>query len=600
MGTKRTFGWVQNPGDISKLKRVVSIFSKGSKTNEWLVSSRLPLLLNYKLVSKEDYNLFINELKKSKIEIEYSLLKGKGAGSSGRKDAICTGIVQAVIDGQQNRTYIDDIGDKIVIKKPYTDDWTAEGFLRWAISCGYIDYDTKLDKCKITELGLKLANSIDTSEDEREAFTYGLLSYPPVIRILSLLKEKDNQTKFELGNKLGFKGELGFTSIPQGVYLCDYEETKNQKEKSEVRSNEEGDADKYARGIASWCMQMGWITAMPKNVEGTYRGKKYVGTIQAYSITRLGEKALIAAKGNSSNKRLDKIVHFEMLASNKAYGSDYLRYERATIIKSIAGNYKSLEQIKNSLVGYELDIDVSTVKDHINGLINIGLDVAEKEGKYKLLDNVIKLEIPSKNSYTKDEVNVIVDRVRPKLKNIDHKYLELISLAYSDASTKGKKNIDAREFEIKTADLFINELGFDGMRLGDANRPDVIISKDSKGTIIDNKSYRDGFNINKHSADEMSRYINENVRRDKTLNSNCWWLNFNSNVKDFTFLFITSYLKGEYKKQLEYISKANNGIMGAAIGIENLLYISEGIKSSKVTLVDFYSRFKNNEITFEI
>ncbi|MBR1455341.1 MAG: restriction endonuclease [Lachnospiraceae bacterium] len=600
MGTKRTFGWVQNPGDISKLKRVVSVFSKGSKTNEWLVSSRLPLLLDYKLISKEDYNLFLNELKKSKIEIEYSLLKGKGAGSAGRKDAICTGIVQAVIDGQQNRTYIDDIGDRIEMKKPYTDDWTAEGFLRWAISCGYIDYDTKSDRCKITELGLKLANSIDTSDDEREAFAYGLLSYPPVIRVLSLLKEKDNQTKFELGNKLGFKGELGFTSIPQDVYLCDYDEAKNSKEKSEVRSNEEGDADKYARGIASWCMQMGWITAMPKTIEGTYRGKKFVGTIQAYSITRLGEKALIVAKGNSSNKRLDKIVHFEMLASNKAYGADYLRYERATIIKSIEGNYKSLEQIKNSLVGYELDIDVSTIKDHINGLINIGLDVAEKEGKYKLLDNVIKLEIPSKNSYTKDEVNVIVDRVRPKLKNIDHKYLELISLAYSDASTKGKKNIDAREFEIKTADLFINELGFDGMRLGDANRPDVIISKDNKGTIIDNKSYKDGFNINKHSADEMSRYINENVRRDKTLNSNCWWLNFNSNVKDFTFLFITSYLKGEFKKQLEYISKANNGIMGAAIGIENLLYISECIKSRKVTHVDFYSRFKNNEITFEI
>ena len=49
MAIKRTFGWVQNPGDISKLKSVVSIFLKGSKTNEWLVSSRLPLLLNYEV-----------------------------------------------------------------------------------------------------------------------------------------------------------------------------------------------------------------------------------------------------------------------------------------------------------------------------------------------------------------------------------------------------------------------------------------------------------------------------------------------------------------------------------------------------------------------
>ena len=318
---------------------------------------------------------------------------------------------------------------------------------------------------------------------------------------------------------------------------------------------------------------MGWVTAMPKNVEGIYRGKKYNGTIQAYSITRQGEKALITAKGNSSNKRLDKIVHFEMLASNKAYGSDYLRYERATIIKSIAGSFKSLLQIKSSLMGYELNVDEAAIKDHIDGLINIGLDIVEKDNKYKLLDNVKKLDIPEKNTFLKDDVNVIVDRVRAKLKNIDHKYLELISLAYSDASSKGRKNADAREFEIKTADLFINELGFEGMRLGDANRPDVIISKNNKGTIIDNKSYKDGFNINKHSADEMSRYINENNKKDKSLNPNCWWINFNANVNEFTFLFITSYLKGEYEKQLEYISRANNNIKGAAIGIENLLYL---------------------------
>ncbi len=600
MAIKRTFGWIQNPGDISKLKKVVSAFSKGSKTNEWLVTSRLPLLLNYKLISKNDFELFINELTKDRIEIEYNLLKGKGAGSVGRKNVICTGIVQAVIDGQQNRTYTDDIGDSITIKKPYTDDWTAEGFLRWAISCGFIDYDAKNDKCIISELGIKLANSIDTSSEEREAFTYGLLSYSPVVRVLSLLKENDNLTKFELGANLGFKGELGFTSIPQEIYLCDYEEAETSKEKSDVRSNEEGDADKYARGIASWCMQMGWVTAMPIDVEGTYRGKKYKGTIQGYSLTRLGEKALVIAKGNSSNKRLDKIVHFEMLASNKAYGSDYLRYERATIINAISSNYKSLSQIKNNLLGYELDVDEITIKDHIAGLINIGLDISEKDNKFKLLDNVIKLDIPDKNTYIKDNINIIVDRVRQKLKNVNHKYLELISLAYSDASSKGKKNADARELEIQTADLFVNELGFDGMRLGDANRPDVIISKGRIGTIIDNKSYKDGFNINKHSADEMSRYINENIKRDSTLNANCWWLNFDTNVDKFNFLFITSYLKGEYEKQLEYISKANNNILGAAIGIENLLYLSENIKSNIITYNDFYDKFSNKEIVVEI
>ena len=134
MPIKRTFGWVQNPGDLKKLKKVVGVFKSGSPENSDLINIKLPLLLTYGLISTDDYNVFNTELTKSDIMIDYSLLKGKGAGSGKRPDAICTGIIQAVIEGQQTKTYTDSIGNSITIKKPYTDDWTAEGFLRWAIS----------------------------------------------------------------------------------------------------------------------------------------------------------------------------------------------------------------------------------------------------------------------------------------------------------------------------------------------------------------------------------------------------------------------------------------------------------------------------------
>ena len=110
------------------------------------------------------------------------------------------------------------------------------------------------------------------------------------------------------------------------------------------------------------------------------------------------------------------------------------------------------------------------------------------------------------------------------------------------------------------------------------------------------KNYKDGFNIDKSVADEMGRYINENALRSEKLNPNMWWLNFDDTINEFYFLFITSYLKGEFKRQLEYISNANNGIKGAAIGVENLLYLSEDIKSGKSKYEDFYNRFKNDEI----
>lgn len=595
MAVKRTFGWVQNPGDLKKLKKVVGIFKAGSAENLDLVSNKLPLLLTYGLISNDDYNDFIAELNKTDIEIDYSKLKGKGSGSRTRKDAICTGIIQAIIEAQQNKTYSDVAGNSITIKKPYTDDWTAEGFLRWAISCGLLEYVKDDDKCKITPLGEELANAPDNSPAETEALTKALLSYPPVIRILSLLEAQDEQTKFDLGSKLGFKGEMGFTSMPQDAYLCDYCEATTAGERTNVRSNEEGDSDKYARGIASWCMQMGWVESNQKDVTETYRRKSYTAKLQTYSITRKGEKALIKARGNSSNPRLARVLMFEMLASNKVSSANYLRFVRACIIKALISSDKSTDQLKKALKGYELDVDDTAIKDHIEGLISIGLEITENAGKYRLLDKIECLEIPARTECVKDNVVDIKDRVRNKLIHLDHKYLALIDLAYSDAASRAKKNADAREFEIQTADLFTKELSFNGQRLGDSRKPDVIISYGLDGTIVDNKSYKDGFNISRTCADEMSRYINENNLRQKSLNPNEWWKNFDSTITAYTFLFITSYLKGQFEDQLEYVSNANGGIKGAAIGVESLLYLSEGIKAGRISHADFYSNFNNKE-----
>lgn len=598
MAVKRTFGWVQNPGDLKKLKKVVGIFKAGSAENLDLISNKLPLLLTYGLISNDDYNDFIAELNKTDIEIDYSKLKGKGSGSRTRKDAICTGIIQAIIEAQQNKTYSDAAGNSITIKKPYTDDWTAEGFLRWAISCGLLEYVKDDDKCKITPLGEELANAPDNSPAETEALTKALLSYPPVIRILSLLEAQDEQTKFDLGSKLGFKGEMGFTSMPQDAYLCDYCEATTAGERTNVRSNEEGDSDKYARGIASWCMQMGWVESNQKDVTETYRRKSYTAKLQTYSITRKGEKALIKARGNSSNPRLARVLMFEMLASNKVSSANYLRFVRACIIKVLTSSDKSTDQLKEALKGYELDVDDTAIKDHIEGLISIGLEITENAGKYRLLDKIECLEIPARTECVKDNVVDIKDRVRNKLIHLDHKYLALIDLAYSDAASRAKKNADAREFEIQTADLFTKELSFNGQRLGDSRKPDIIISYGLDGTIVDNKSYKDGFNISRTCADEMSRYINENNLRQKSLNPNEWWKNFDPTITAYTFLFITSYLKGQFEDQLEYVSNANGGIKGAAIGVENLLYLSEGIKAGRISHADFYSNFNNKEMIY--
>lgn len=592
---KRTFGWVQNPGDLAKLKKVVSVFCFDSNANKWIREKRLPLLRKYDLISEKDFNEFIDILSKDTILVKYSVLKGKGAGKNGRANALCSGIVQAVIEAQQDRTYSDNDGNLITIKKPYTDDWTAEGYIRWAISCGLFNYDSESDSCSISDLGKELSNTKDDSLEEKEILTKALLSYPPVCRILTLLSDGNGYTKFELGRKLGFFGELGFTSIPQNIYAYDYN-VASSSEKSKVRNNEEGDSDKYARGIASWCIQMGWVRSETALIKENYIGQELVVLLKKYYITREGEKALNRANGNSRNKKIAKIVHYEMLASNKAPDAAYLRHERAGVINSILKSEKSLEQIKEVLKKDGFDVSEDAVKDDILGLEAIGINIRKRNDKYKIIDNIIGLKIPSKTSVLKPDITVLKDEIRKRLKILDHKYLILVDLAYSDASTKSKKNSDAREFEIQTADLFIKELNFDGMRLGDSNRPDVIVSHNNFGTIIDNKSYKDGFSIDKKCADEMSRYINENQKRISGIPKNEWWKNFNVNVDIFTFLFISSFFKGNFKAQLEYISKSQSDIKGAAISVEQLLYISEKIKSENMDRIDFFNLFNNDEI----
>lgn len=218
----RTFGWVQNPNRLETLRDVVSIFSSGSAFHRKLVHKKLPIILRNNLMKKELYDDFISELLNPEIVIAYDKLKGKGAGGASRSKALCTGIVQASIDAQKKHLYFNENGDLEEMHKPYSDDWTSEGYLRWAISTGLVLYDNITDSCSISILGESLVQTVPGSYEEREVFAKALLSYPPVCRVLDILSNQQPHTKFEIGSKLGFKGEMGFTSIPQAAFVYDY------------------------------------------------------------------------------------------------------------------------------------------------------------------------------------------------------------------------------------------------------------------------------------------------------------------------------------------------------------------------------------------
>ena len=529
----------------------------------------------------EEWKKYVGIIQSGK-PIPYSILKGKGCGNDERKNAKCSGIIQAVIDAQKY-VEVEYNGVKSKIHKPYTDDWTADGFLRWGISIGFIDYDQETDTCEISDLGRRFITADD--EEFNNVLGEAYLSYPPACRVLQLLSSGEHLTKFEIGRNLGFTSEAGFTSFPQNIWVQAYKE--HPEDKAVIRNNYEGSSDKYARMICSWLNEIGWVSISEKQVSEKCGGKEYSCSIsQAYTITASGIANYKRAAGKSSFAQIPKRVFFGML-STKSSDRDYLRLRRALILKYTEKEYRDFDQIKQFLASHGLIEDIATIKDDLQGLVNIGLNYAVKSGCYKLTDKIHCLQIPQQGkTMEKGLISVIKERIRPVLKNVNPKYLVLI-----DLSLDGKANL---EFEIQTLDLLTNELDFKGKHLGGSRKPDGIIYYDTNGLIIDNKAYSKGYALPRHQIDEMVRYLQENNERREDINPSKWWNEFGNYVSHFNYAFISSFFTGQFLPRLQEI-KNRTGINGAVLDIENLLYVAEALKCEELSYHDFFKLFEQND-----
>ena len=431
---ERTFGWIQNPSSFENLKNVVSVFNFETDIHKDIIDRKIPELIK----DKELRNNMLLEMHKRPLKMDYVLLKGHGiSNGESRSNAKCSGIIQAAIKNQKGREY--------------TDDWTADGFLRWAISIGLLDYDVENDQVALTELGGMYVNS-DSEEKDNEILISAFLSYPPAVRILNLLESGEVLSKFELGKQLGGLGEAGFTSIPQDLYVQAIETACNE-DKIKIRSNTEGSADKYARMICGWLQKVGLVQRLDKEVKTLIGTNEYRATIgHSYKITLKGFKELKRARGTSSYRKTKKIVYWQMLAT-KGKDRDYIRNRRGQIIKAINNKEKSLEEIKNYLVKNGIEESIRTISDELNVISAMGLNVKITNRGFIIDDEIIKLELP-RTKISKTNVLELKDSIREKLDYIDHRYLALVDLAYDSTAN--------RDFEIQTIDLLINELDFKG------------------------------------------------------------------------------------------------------------------------------------------
>ena len=560
----RAFGWVQDPSNLRSLCDVVAVFDPNSQKHKELITTIIP-----KLVEKRDgRDKFIQVLKTTPLKIKYADLVGTHLIP--RSLSRCNGIIQATVKGQGR----DFIGD-----------WPADNFVRWAHCFGFIKYDYKDDSFEITGKGLELTRARETgetlSEKERELLIDAILAYPPAIRILNLLSETEEThlTKFEIGQQLGFIGEDGFTSMPQKIFIRSLSNA-NPKEKNIMKADWEGSSDKYARMIASWLEKLGLVEKMPKKISVSIAGKECSETIgQSYIITAKGITSLRRANGKSKHKRIAKNVCWEML-STKGVDREYLRTRRAFILKYLCENknHVSVLEIIDYLKTVHLKETENTVLDDIKGLQNIGINILCRDNKFWLDDEINDFVIPLSQSLAKSDLAETKEAIRGEMLNLSHEYLALIDLAYDS-----KQN---RLFEMKTLDLLTEECGYQGLHLGGSRKPDGIIYTNSDeckyGVIIDTKAYSKGYGLPISQADEMERYIGENQTRNKKINPNKWWEHFSGDINEFYFMFVSGHFIGNFKSQIERISR-NKGVNGTALAITNLLLCAEAYKSGQLT-----------------
>lgn len=571
----RAFGWVQDPSNLRSLCDVVAVFDTNSEKHKELINNIIP-----KLVEERDgRDDFIKTLKSTPLKIKYAQLVG--TSFTPRSMSRCNGIVQATVKGQGR----DFIGD-----------WPADNFVRWAHCFGFIKYDYTDDTFEITENGLELTNARKTgdvlSEKEKELLINAVLAYPPAIRILNLLSETEDThlTKFEIGQQLGFIGEDGFTSMPQKIFIRSLANTE-AKDRKTMKADWEGSSDKYARMIASWLEKLGLVEKVPKEITVSTAGKEFTEKIgQSYIITASGITALRKANGKSKHKRIAKNVYWEML-STKGADREYLRTRRAFILKylSESKNGVSVSEIINYLKTVNLNENENTIFDDIKGLQNIGINILEKDDKFLFDDEINDFIIPLPQSLTKSDLAETKEIIRAKMSNLSHEYLALIDLAYDS-----KQN---RLFEMKTLDLLIEECNYQGLHLGGSRKPDGIIytnaDKCKYGVIIDTKAYLKGYNLPISQADEMERYIGENQTRNEKVNPNKWWENFDSDINEFYFMFVSGHFIGNFKSQIERISR-NRGINGTALAVTNLLLCAEAYKAGYFTHEAIKNEMFNN------
>lgn len=595
--------WVQNAHSIVKMKKVVQLFVPGSEVQRWILDEALQVVPTAE--RREELKLLVENAHVSGVpmsDLEGKAVYPEGATKS-RANQLAWGLVQLVV-GNPN-------GVPRNKNKIWTDEWTAENFVIFAIILGFLAI-SKDDSgtVQITQFGKEFAATTDSNDDknlnsdEKTILKAAFAAYPPAVRILELLlqRKKENpgnpvMSKFEIGHLLGFSGEPGFTSFDNDEWFELLHDETDPAERKKIKQDVEGTADKAARDIASWMVATG-LVKQEKFIQMIDDTEEF--TPQGFKITLLGEKVLKQARGNSSNGKTEKNVDWRMLAT-KISNADYVKVRRAYTLK-VLQDTSSRAEIEDRLTKLGLFDGFGVLDADISGLRQFGLLIEKQpNGNYLLKDKIKDFDVPAMNvteELKNDALFKLKNDLQNELTNIDPRDVEIIELAREKQKTMSKQTTAATLFEIKTVELMKKYMKLEGTHLGGPKKPDGFLYAGTDfGIILDTKMYSKGYDLNINQRREMQDYIFDAKRKKPGTPKNEWWKNIpegldNNNLK---FMWVAGDFTGKY---LEGIEETHNKteIDGAAVDIPTLLRFANKIEGEELSLNALSAEFNNGRL----
>ena len=463
------------------------------------------------------------------------------------------------------------------IKSKWT--WDARCRIKAICACGMVELDRSIQGYRITPLGVELSHSKKSeklfrgkrvlSDEEIDIFRQGLLTNPPVIRVLSLLNDsrksgRGAMSKYDVGSQLGFVGDTGFTHFEAEFVV------KSGKSFNDA----EGDADKWARTIISWLSQVKWV------VQDGYKDV-YGKQLPVYTTTYEVDRVL-----QYSARSAVKYIPQEMLCSDHHPFAPIIQVRRIAILRMLKKNpYLLISDMLSEMVAHGIDTDEETLAFDILNLRQAGIQIHRERSFYRLTDKINLDERKQQLSVTKREV----DGIEKEIEHYVTVYADSIPTRLVDNLLRyGNDGTNSAALFEMTVDKFFSFMGYESECLGQGHgRVADVIAKyrnpsypKSYGIIIDAKAYRK-YNFPAGDVRKMKEYV---------------ILHGGELMKDMIPRHAFAFVSPAFSDPDEHLKEIANdtAVNGTAIDVFTLLELGSKVAKNELKISTLYPKFTTN------